>query len=123
MARTSVCGPGTYDLRFANVNRQLTLWVGGSVVSFQAAPGAEAVQDGQSPTAYKGELLDNDVPTAYDLAPVRIGSRVRPGGQPPADRPRHLLPGDQQQAQRRRADDGLHGPICPRTLSQGPGHG
>jgi signal peptidase I len=73
-AETSVRGPGTYQLRLANVDHQLTLWVGGSVVSFQAAPGSESVQDGDSPTAYRAEPLHNDVPQAADLVPVRIGS-------------------------------------------------
>ena len=74
-AQTSVRGPGTYELRLANVDHQVTLWVNGSVVSFQAAPGSELVQDGDSPTAYRGELLHNDVPKPADLEPVRIGSR------------------------------------------------
>jgi signal peptidase I len=74
-AETSVRGPGTYQLRLANVDHQLTLWAGGSVVSFQAAPGSGSVQDGDSPTAYQGELLQNDVPQPADLQPVRIGSR------------------------------------------------
>jgi signal peptidase I len=74
-AQTSVRGPGTYQLRLANVDHQLTLWVGGSVVAFQAAPGSQPVQDGDSPTAYRAELLQNDVPTPADLEPVRIGSR------------------------------------------------
>jgi signal peptidase I len=74
-AQTSVRGPGTYELRLANVDHQLTLWVNGSVASFQAAPGSELVQDGDSPTAYRGELLHNDVPKPADLEPVRIGSR------------------------------------------------
>jgi signal peptidase I len=74
-AETSVRGPGTYQLRLANVDHQLTLWVGGSVVAFQAAPGSQSVQDGDSPTAYRADLLHNDVPKPADLQPVRIGSR------------------------------------------------
>ena len=74
-AQTSVRGPGTYDLRLANVDHQLTLWVNGSVVTFQAAPGSQSVQDGDLPTAYQPDVSQNDVPQPADLQPVRIGSR------------------------------------------------
>jgi signal peptidase I len=74
-AETSVRGPGTYQLRLANVEGQLTVWVNGSVVAFHAAPGSQGAQDGDSPTAYRSELLHNDVPQPADLQPVRIGSR------------------------------------------------
>jgi signal peptidase I len=65
-AETSLRGPGTYDLRFANVDRQLVLWIDGDVVKFD------------KPAEYPD--LDNDRPQSTeqdpgDLAPVGIGSR------------------------------------------------
>jgi signal peptidase I len=65
-AETSLRGPGTYDLRFANVDRQLVLWIDGDVVEFD------------KPAEYPD--LDNDRPQSTeqdpgDLAPVGIGSR------------------------------------------------
>lgn len=59
-AATAVRGPGTYRLRFANVDNELTLWVNGKPVAFD------------QPTAY--EPLGNSVPTQADLAPVAVGS-------------------------------------------------
>jgi signal peptidase I len=60
-ASTVVRGPGSYELLFANVDDQLTLWVNGRVVRFDAG------------TSYGP--LDNALPTPADLEPVRIGSR------------------------------------------------
>ncbi len=65
-AETSLRGPGQYELRFANVDRQLVLWIGNDVVTFD------------QPAEY-GDL-HNDHPVSNDsdpgdLAPVGIGSR------------------------------------------------
>jgi signal peptidase I len=60
-AQTDVRGPGKYHFRFANVDDQLLLWINKSVVQFDHE------------TTYPH--LDNTVPTAADLEPVRIGSR------------------------------------------------
>ncbi len=58
---TPIRGPGSYRLRFANVDDQLTLWVDGRVVAFD-----------QPPTFGP---LGNHRPTAADLAPVGLGSQ------------------------------------------------
>lgn len=60
-AATSVEGPGKHQLRFANVDDQLLLWVDGSLVEFS------------QPTTYPE--LDNARPTIEDLKPARIGAR------------------------------------------------
>lgn len=60
-APTALAGPGTHRVRFSNVDRQLTLWVDGRVVEFDA------------PTTYAD--LGNNRPTTADLAPVGIGSQ------------------------------------------------
>jgi len=84
-AETRVRGPGKYDLRFANVDDQLVLWVNGSVVKFDPKPeydpsvspaadqaGLDAARrDG---TGESVEGLDPE-PTEADLQPARIGSR------------------------------------------------
>ena len=64
-AQTKVRGPGEHRLMFANVDRQLTLWVDDNVVEFDA------------PTTY--DDLGNDRPRSSegdrgDLSPVGIGS-------------------------------------------------
>lgn len=58
VAETSVRGPGTYRLMFSNVDQQLQLWVGGSVV-------ASAPYD-RSPGAH---------PEIEDFLPVGIGAK------------------------------------------------
>ena len=60
-AATAVRGPGSYRVRFSNIDEQLLLWVNGAVVQFDA------------PTTYAG--LDNHRPQASDLSPVGIASR------------------------------------------------
>jgi signal peptidase I len=65
-ARTPVRGSGRHDVRFANVDEQLLLWVDGRPITFDA------------PTTY--DPLDNDRPRSSaeepgDLAPARIGAR------------------------------------------------
>jgi signal peptidase I len=57
-AQTAVRGPGTYRLRFANVDDQLLLWVNGKSVAFDGRYGP----------------LGNLVPNRDDLAPARLGS-------------------------------------------------
>ena len=59
-ATTAVRGPGTYRVRLANIDRQLTLWVNDRVVRFD------------SPTTYD---MTDDLPQPADLAPVGIASR------------------------------------------------
>jgi signal peptidase I len=65
-ATTPLRGPGQYELRFANVDRQLVLWIDDDVVTFD------------QPAEY-GDL-HNDHPVSNDnepgdLAPVGVGSR------------------------------------------------
>jgi len=60
-AATCLRGPGKHDLRFANVDDQLLLWVDGRPVKFDA------------PTTYGP--LSNARPQRDDLQPARIGSR------------------------------------------------
>ncbi|HVX11807.1 MAG TPA: signal peptidase I [Pirellulales bacterium] len=55
---TSVRGPGSYRLRFANVDDQLLLWVDGKIVPLDGAYGP----------------LGNIVPNEDDLAPARLGT-------------------------------------------------
>jgi signal peptidase I len=57
-ANTALQGAGVYDLRFANVDDQLHLWVNGDVVEFNA------------PTTYPE--LGNHRPTEADLTPAQI---------------------------------------------------
>lgn len=65
-AKTNLHSPGSYHLTFANIDEQLTLWIDGEVVEFDA------------PTTYAA--LDNDRPSwteqdPLDLAPAGIGAR------------------------------------------------
>ena len=60
-ATTKLRGPGKHDVRFANVDDQLVLWIDGSVVQFDAA------------TMFGP--LDTSRPQGDDLQPARIGSR------------------------------------------------
>ncbi len=69
-ATTSVRGRGRHRVRFANVDRQLLLWVDGAVVAFDA------------PTTYE-ESPESDYPRSSaddpgDLEPARIGSHGCP---------------------------------------------
>lgn len=56
---TGIRGPGSYRLRFANVDDQLLLWVDGKSLAFDGRFGP----------------LDTNIPTDEDLRPVRLGSR------------------------------------------------
>ncbi|HEX5443842.1 MAG TPA: S26 family signal peptidase [Pirellulales bacterium] len=56
--QTGIRGPGRYRVQFANIDDQLLLWVGGKPLEFDGRFGP----------------LTNDVPTADDLRPVRLGS-------------------------------------------------
>lgn len=60
-AQTSVRGPGTHQLQFANIDDQLLLWVDGSLVEFDAS------------TAYAN--ISDDLPTVADLSPIGIAAR------------------------------------------------
>lgn len=59
-AEISLDGPGEYDLRFANVDNRLTLWIDGSVVDFG-----------------DGALIppESQMPTDSDLCPVGVGAK------------------------------------------------
>jgi len=59
-AETSVRGVGTWNLRFANVDDRLMLWIDDEPVEFDA------------PTEFV--LPDSELPTPTDLAPVGIGA-------------------------------------------------
>ena len=60
-AQTQFRGPGKYDLMFSNCDRQLLLWVNGSVAEFD------------QPTTY--DELNNSHPTLADLTPVSVASQ------------------------------------------------
>jgi signal peptidase I len=60
-AETAIRGVGRYRVAWANVDRQLLLWVDGSLVEFS------------TPTTY--DDLDNTLPTVDDLAPAGIAAR------------------------------------------------
>jgi len=64
IAATRCRGPGEHNVRFANVDQRLLLWIDGSPVSFDA------------PTSYWP--LDDSRPQPDDLEPARIGSRLAP---------------------------------------------
>ena len=59
-AHTSVRGPGTYRLHFANVDDQLLLWVNGRLIEFDGV------------TSYN---LPWHTPTTADLSPVGVAVR------------------------------------------------
>lgn len=59
-AQTSMRGPGTYRLKFANVDDQLLLWVNGKSVAFDGRFGP----------------LGNLTPKKNDLAPARLGANA-----------------------------------------------
>lgn len=70
-AECPIDGPGEYEVRFANVDDRLCLWVDGDLVDF----GPEA--------AYQRFAADNNLPTNADLTPVGIavrGADVRTSG-------------------------------------------
>lgn len=54
--------PGRHQVRLANVDQQLLLWIDGRLVDFDA------------PTAYDLAQVDTVVPNKEDLTPVRVGS-------------------------------------------------
>ena len=60
-AETKLRGPGRYQVRFANADDQLRLWIDGREIEFD------------SPTTY--QPLGNHVPTVADLLPAAIASR------------------------------------------------
>lgn len=68
-AATAVRGPGKYELMFSNCDRQLLLWVNGSVASFGDDPLATAFEPrgADEPSAGRGEKPG-------DLAPAGVGS-------------------------------------------------
>ena len=62
-AATKLRGPGRHEVRFANVDDQLVLWVDGRVIEFDR------------PTDYDSRALDLVRPREDDLFPARIGAR------------------------------------------------
>jgi signal peptidase I len=62
-AECPIDGAGDYEIRFANVDDRLCLWVDGDLVDF----GPEA--------AYQRWAADNSLPTSADLTPVGIAVR------------------------------------------------
>ncbi len=70
--KTSLRGPGTYDLRFANVDSQLRLWVNGESVALteDGVYDQVAVFGGEAPFAPRTSPADEG-----DLAPAGIGLR------------------------------------------------
>jgi signal peptidase I len=84
-AETRVRGKGTYDLRFANVDDQLVLWVNGHVVQFDPQPEYQPrVESGPKEGGLDAPRRDapgeslvgpDPVPSEADLKPARIGSR------------------------------------------------
>ncbi|MGD9646326.1 MAG: S26 family signal peptidase [Pirellulales bacterium] len=85
-ATTSVKGKGTYRLRFSNVDDQLLLWVDDEPIAFGAATAfsldpVAASEPFDSAALAGGERFIEPnavVPTADDLAPVRIASHRLP---------------------------------------------
>ncbi len=92
-ATTAVVGPGRHTIIFANVDSELTVWVGPAqdhwwsgrmqVVAFkdpaQAArrpprDGPAESESAKHPDKYDSRLLDNRIPTNADLSPVGIGA-------------------------------------------------
>lgn len=61
-ATTGLQGPGTYDLRLANCDNKLYVWVDDAFIEFD------------QPTTYPE--LNNDTPTKADLQPASVGSRA-----------------------------------------------
>ena len=61
VAQTAARGPGRHQLTFANVDRQLLLWIDGQLATFSR------------PTSY--DDLGNALPTSEDLAPAGIAAR------------------------------------------------
>lgn len=71
-AQTTVRGPGTYRLSFANFDDQLLLWVDGDLISFDG----ETAYEGQRVFGQRGSILpQTSSEDLGDLAPARIGGR------------------------------------------------
>jgi len=71
-SQTKIRKPGRYDVRFANVDNELVLWVNGRVMPLQAdgetQPGYYSVPAGARPVWSEAE--------SGDLEPVRIGGKA-----------------------------------------------
>jgi signal peptidase I len=66
VGKTKITGPGSYRLRFSNVDNELLLWVNNRLISFQG------------PTTYESEewLTEQELPgDPGDYAPLGIGTR------------------------------------------------
>ena len=71
-AKTSLDGPGSYRVAFANFDDQLLLWIDGELVSFEAGTGYDVGQV----FGDRSEILPRtSAEDAGDLAPAGIGSR------------------------------------------------
>ena len=83
---TGVKGPGKYELRFANVDDQLRLWVDDEPITFDSKTeySLDPPATSQEPPSRGGRADDSMVepnqvlPTEADLAPVRIASSKLP---------------------------------------------
>jgi hypothetical protein len=67
-ANTSIHGPGTYDVSFANVDEQLFLWVNGHVVDFNGKTTYPSL--GNNKPVDVQPIRGSEIPT--DLAPAGI---------------------------------------------------
>jgi signal peptidase I len=71
-AKTSIDGPGTYQVSFANVDDQLLLWVDGDLVEFAGGTAYDAAQVFGN---RRDILPQTSADDAGDLAPAGIGAR------------------------------------------------
>jgi signal peptidase I len=71
-AKTTVDGPGSYRLSFANVDDQLLLWVDGDLVTFDGGTAYDADNVFGNRSGILPQTSSNDL---GDLAPVGIGAR------------------------------------------------
>ncbi|MBX9789901.1 MAG: S26 family signal peptidase [Pirellulales bacterium] len=75
---TGIKGPGKYELRFANVDDQLLLWVDDEPIAFDGKTEYSLDPPATSQAAPGGVLPNQLLPTEADLAPVRIASSRLP---------------------------------------------
>ncbi len=69
--QTPVRGPGKYELRFANVDQQLVLWVNGHVIPFDPKP---EYQPGANDPPIVSSVGPDPMPNEDDLRPARFGT-------------------------------------------------
>jgi signal peptidase I len=71
-AKTSIAGPGTYRVSFANVDDQLLLWIDGDLVEFEGGTAYDAKQVFGDRSDILPQTSSDD---SGDLAPAGIGAR------------------------------------------------